>query len=85
MMMMMIMMMMMMMMVSNCFCGMIDPQKVLALFPVGTIVRDPHYREFPTRCKQDLNLCTTCFQASLLLPAFNLRILSGFSIPSSFL
>ena len=83
--MMMIMVMMMMMMVMNCFCGMIDLQKVLALFPVGTIVRDAHYGEFPTHCKQDLNLCTTCFQTSLLLSAFNLRILSGFSIPSSFL
>ena len=31
----------------------------LALFPVGTIVRDPHHCESPTRCKQGLNLRRT--------------------------
>ena len=33
----------------NCFCGMVDQQKVLALFPAGTIARDSHHRESPTR------------------------------------
>ena len=28
---------------------------VLALFPTGNIVRDPHHREFPTRREQDPN------------------------------
>ena len=38
---------------------------VLALFPAGTIVRDPHHRESPTRRKQDLNLRRTWVQALL--------------------
>ena len=51
-------MMMMMMMMMKCFCGMVDRRKAfLALFPSGTIVRDPHYRESPTRREQGLNLC----------------------------
>ena len=29
-------------------------ERCLALFPAGTIVRDPHYRESPTRREQDL-------------------------------
>ena len=29
----------------SCFCDMVDRRKGLALFPAGTIVRDPHYRE----------------------------------------
>ena len=50
--------MMMMMMMMKCFCGMVDRRKAfLALFPSGTIVRDPHYRESPTRREQGLNLC----------------------------
>ena len=31
-------------------------ERPLALFPAGTIVRDPHYREFPTRPEQGINL-----------------------------
>ena len=31
----------------------------LALFPVGTIVRDPHHCESSTRSEQDLNLRRT--------------------------
>ena len=31
-------------------------ERCLTLFPGRTIVRDPHYLESPTRCKQDLNL-----------------------------
>ena len=34
-------------------------ERRLALFPVGTIVRDPHHREFPTRREQGLNLRRT--------------------------
>ena len=37
-------------------------ERCLALFPAGTIVRDPHHRESPTRCKQDLKLCRTWVQ-----------------------
>ena len=39
----------------NCFfCGMVDRRKAfserrLALFPAGTIARDPHHCESPTR------------------------------------
>ena len=42
------------------FCGMvlIDKRR-LALFPAGTIVRDPHHRESPTRREQDMNLRRT--------------------------
>ena len=43
----------------NCFSGMFDRQRRVALFPAGTIVRDPHYRESPTRRKQNLNLQRT--------------------------
>ena len=50
------MMMMMMMMMMNFFCGMVHRQRRLALFPAGTIVRDPHHREFPTRRVKNLNL-----------------------------
>ena len=35
----------------------------LALFPAGTIVRDPHHRESPTRREQGLNLRRTWVQA----------------------
>ena len=56
----MMMMMMMMMMMRNCFCGMVDWQKaLLALFPAGTIVGDPHHREPLARREQALNLCKT--------------------------
>ena len=34
-------------------------ERRLALFTAGTIVRDPHHRESPTRRKQDLNLRRT--------------------------
>ena len=32
-------------------------ERHLALFPAGTIVRDPQHRESPTRRKQDFDLC----------------------------
>ena len=38
-----------MMMMMNCFCGMF-------LFPAGTIARDSHHRESPTRREQGLSL-----------------------------
>ena len=37
-------------------------ERCLVLFPVGTIVRDPHHRESPTRLEQDLNLQRTWVQ-----------------------
>ena len=43
----------------NCFCGMVDRRKRLALFPAETIVRDPHHRESPPVHKKDLNMCRT--------------------------
>ena len=36
----------------------------LALFPAGTIVRDPHHRESPTRREQGLSLRRTEFRFS---------------------
>ena len=59
MMMMIMMMMMMMMIVMECFCGMVDRQRRLALFPAGTIHRDPHHRESPTCRELDWNLHRT--------------------------
>ena len=42
----------MMMMMMKCFYGMVGR---LAVFPAGTIVRDPHHRESPTCRGQDLH------------------------------
>ena len=39
------------------------PTKGVALFPAGTIVRDPHHRESPTRREQGLNLRRIWVQA----------------------
>ena len=41
------------------FCGIVTDERYLVLFPAGIIVRDPHHRESPTRCEQDLNLRRT--------------------------
>ena len=46
-------------MMMNCFCGMVDRRKGVALFSAGTIVIDPHHCESPTRRGQDLNLRRT--------------------------
>ena len=40
------------MMMMNFFCGMVDRRKA---FPAGTIVRDPHHRESPTRHEQGVD------------------------------
>ena len=40
-------------------------KRCLALFPVGTIVRDPHHHESLICCEQDLNLCRIWVQALL--------------------
>ena len=52
----MMMMMMMMMMMINYFVVWLTDERRLALFPVGTIVRDPHHCESLTLREQDLNL-----------------------------
>ena len=39
------------------FVEWLTDERRLALFPAGTIVRDPRHRESPARLKQDLNLC----------------------------
>ena len=44
------------MMVMNSFVLWVTDGKRLALFPAGTIVRDPHLRKSPIRREQDLNL-----------------------------
>ena len=31
-------------------------ERVVALFPAGNIIRDPHHRKSPTRCEQDWKL-----------------------------
>ena len=51
-----------MMMMMKCFYGMVGR---LAVFPVGTIVRDPHHRESPTCRGQDLDRRKALVQASL--------------------
>ena len=53
------MMMMMMMMMMNFFVVWLTDERRLALFPAGTIIRDPHHFESPTRHGQGLNLCRT--------------------------
>ena len=54
-----------MMMIMNCFLVWLTGERHLALFPAGTIVRDPHHRESPTRREQDLNLRRAWVQAQL--------------------
>ena len=44
------------MMMMNFFVVWLTDERSLALFPAGTIVRDPHHLESPTRRDQDLNL-----------------------------
>ena len=39
-----------------CFVVWLADESCLALFSAGTIVRDPHHRESPTRREQGLNL-----------------------------
>ena len=43
----------------NCFVVWLTDKRHLSLFPAGTIVRDPHHRESPTRHEQDMNLHRT--------------------------
>ena len=43
----------------------LNDEKVLALFPAGTIVRDRHHFESRTHREQDLNLRRTRVQALL--------------------
>ena len=52
-------------MMMNCFCGMVDRQRNLALFPAPAINKDPHHHESPTRRKQNLNLRKTWVPALL--------------------
>ena len=47
------------------FVAWLTDERLLALFPTGTIVRDPHHRESLTCCVQDLNLCRTWVQTLL--------------------
>ena len=49
----------MMMMTTNSFVVLLTDERRLALFPAGTIVRDPHHRESSTRREQGLNLRRT--------------------------
>ena len=53
------MMMMIMMMMMIVFVVWLTDERRLALFPAGTIIRDPHHRESPTRREQSLNLRRT--------------------------
>ena len=48
-----------MMMMMNCFLVRLTDERHLAIFPAGTIVRDPHHRESPTSREQGLNLRRT--------------------------
>ena len=45
-----------MMMMMNGFVVWLTNEQRLVLFPAGTIIRDPHHRESPTRREQGLNL-----------------------------
>ena len=44
----------------NCFMVWLTDQRCLALFPAGTIVRDPYHRESLIRREQGFNLGRTC-------------------------
>ena len=54
-----------MMMMMNFFVVWLTDEMDLALFLVGTIVRDSHHRRSPTRREQDFNLRRTWIQALL--------------------
>ena len=41
------------------FMAWLTDERLLALFPAGTIVSNPHHCESPTRREQDLSLCRT--------------------------
>ena len=56
-------MMMMMMMMMMVFVVWLTNERHLASFPAGTIVRDPHHRESPTRREQTLKLRRVRVQA----------------------
>ena len=47
------------------FVEWLTDERRFALFLAGTIVRDPHHREFPTRRKQGLILRRTWVQTQL--------------------
>ena len=51
-----------MMLMMNCFLVWLTDEILFALFPSGTIVRDPRHRESPTRRGKDLNLHRTKVQ-----------------------
>ena len=46
-------------MMMNCFWVWLTDERPLALFPAGTIARDPHHRESPARHEQGLSLRRT--------------------------
>ena len=46
----------------NCFAEWLTDKRHLALFPTGTMVRDPHHRESSTLTEQGLDLCRTRVQ-----------------------
>ena len=46
-------------MMMNCFVVWLTEERRLALFPAGTIVRDPQHRETSTRRDHGLNLRRT--------------------------
>ena len=50
---------MMMMMMMNCFIVWLIEERRLALFPAGSIVRDPHHSKSPARHEVGLNLRRT--------------------------
>ena len=50
------------MMTMNCFVVWLTNERYLALFPVKTIIRDPHHRESLTCREHSLNMCRTRVQ-----------------------
>ena len=46
-------------MMMNCFVVWLTDERQLALFPAGTIARDPHHHESPARREQGLGLRRT--------------------------
>ena len=49
----------------------------LAVFPTGTIVRDPHHRESPTLREQDVTFANLIFSGEIVRVTDSLKIFSS--------
>ena len=63
----------MMMMMMNGFCDMVDWRKMFTLISAGTIARDPHHRQSPTRGDQDNIANGKYWRSSLVRKLLNVK------------